>query len=141
MTEYSADGAGGGAYNAMKAMVRDEKTAYGAGAITDWYIQIMRNKQWPFPMKGNAGVDLLDYFCSEGKSQHALPVWLGTSPGACIMSMGSVKTNTAQDDNSPTSRVNMTNYLVVSVNGNEVDNDETKTYPGEADIKANIAVR
>jgi hypothetical protein len=138
MTEYSADGAGGGAYDAMKAMVRDEKTAYGAGAITDWYIQIMRNKQWAFPMKGNAGVDLLDYFCSEGKSQHALPVWLGTSPGACIMSMGSVKTNTAQDDNSPTSRVNMTNYLVVSVNGNEVDNDETKTYPGEADIKANI---
>lgn len=138
MTEYSADGAGGGAYDAMKAMVRDEKTAYGAGAITDWYIQIMRNKQWAFPMKGNASVDLLDYFCSEGKSQHALPVWLGTSPGACIMSMGSVKTNTAQDDNSPTSRVNMTNYLVVSVNGNEVDNDETKTYPGEADIKANI---
>lgn len=138
MTEYSADGAGGGAYDAMKAMVRDEKTAYGAGAITDWYIQIMRNKQWAFPMKGNAGVDLLDYFCSEGKSQHALPVWLGTSPGACIMSMGSVKTNTAQDDNSPTSRVNMTNYLVVSVNGNEVDSDETKTYPGEADIKANI---
>lgn len=138
MTEYSADGAGGGAYDAMKAMVRDEKTAYGAGAITDWYIQIMRNKQWAFPMKGNAGVDLLDYFCSEGKRQHALPVWLGTSPGACIMSMGSVKTNTAQDDNSPTSRVNMTNYLVVSVNGNEVDNDETKTYPGEADIKANI---
>ena len=138
MTEYSADGAGGGAYDAMKAMVRDEKTAYGAGAITDWYIQIMRNRQWAFPMKGNASVDLLDYFCSEGKSQHALPVWLGTSPGACIMSMGSVKTNTAQDDNSPTSRVNMTNYLVVSVNGNEVDNDETKTYPGEADIKANI---
>lgn len=138
MTEYSADGAGGGAYDAMKAMVRDEKTAYGAGAITDWYIQIMRNKQWTFPMRGNTDVDLLNYFCSEGKSQHALPVWLGTSPGACIMSMGSVKTNTAQDDNSPTSRVNMTNYLVVSVNGNEVDNDETKTYPGEADIKANI---
>ena len=138
MTEYSADGAGGGAYDAMKAMVRDEKTAYGAGAITDWYIQIMRNKQWTFPMRGNASVDLLGFFCSEGKSQHALPVWLGTSPGACVMSMGSVKTNTAQDDNSPTSKVNMTNYLVVSVNGNEVDNDETQTYPSEADIKTNI---
>ena len=32
----------------------------------------------------------------------------------------------------------MTNYLVVSVNGNEVDNDETQTYPSEADIKTNI---
>ena len=138
MTEYSADGAGGSAYDAMKAMVRDEKTAYGAGAITDWYIQIMRNKQWTFPMRGDIGVDLLNRFCSEGKSQHALPVWLGALPGACIMSMGSVKTNTAQDDNSPTSKVNMTNYLVVSVNGNEVDNDETQTYPGEADIKTNI---
>lgn len=138
LTEYSSDGEGTTAYYAMKAMVNGESTNYGGGAITHWYVQVMRNKLWTFPMKGNTGVDLVDYFGSEGTNQHALPDWLGQSPGAAIMALGSVKINTANDDNSPTSKVNMTNYLVVSVNGNGVNNDENKTYPSVADIQKNI---
>lgn len=138
LTEYSSDGEGRTAYNAFYAMTHDPKTTYGAGAITDWYVQVMRNKQWTFPMKGNTDIDIGDYFGSEGTNQHALPDWLGQAPGAAIMALGSVKINTANDDNSPTSKVNMTNYLVVSVNGNGVDNDENKTYPGVADIQKNI---
>lgn len=138
LTEYSSDGEGKTAYYAMKAMVNGESTNYGGGAITHWYVQVMRNKLWTFPMKGNTGVDLVDYFGGEGTNQHALPDWLGQAPGAAIMALGSVKINTANDDNSPTSKVNMTNYLVVSVNGNGVDNDENKTYPSVADIQKNI---
>lgn len=138
LTEYSSDGEGKTAYYAMKAMVNGESTNYGGGAITHWYVQVMRNKLWTFPMKGNTGVDLVDYFGGGGTNQHALPDWLGQAPGAAIMALGSVKINTANDDNSPTSKVNMTNYLVVSVNGNGVDNDENKTYPSVADIQKNI---
>lgn len=138
LTEYSSDGEGKTAYNAFNAMTHDQKTTYGAGAITDWYLQVMRNKQWTFPMKGNTDIDIVDYFGSEGTNQHALPDWLGQAPGAAVMALGSVKMNTANDDNSPTSKVNMTNYLVVSVNGNGVDNDENKTYPSVADIQKNI---
>lgn len=138
LTEYSSDGEGKSAYNAFKAMTHDQKTDYDAGTLTDWYVQIMRNTQWTFPKNGNTAVDIVDYFCSEGKNQHALPDWLGQNPGACIMAMGSVKVYTANDDNSPTSKVNMTNYLAVSVNGNEVDNDENKTYPSVSDIQKNI---
>lgn len=138
LTEYSSDGEGKTAYNAFYAMTHDQKTTYGAGAITDWYVQVMRNKQWTFPMKGNTDIDIVDYFGSEGTNQHALPDWLGQAPGAAIMALGSVKMNTANDDNSPTSKVNMTNYLVVSVNGNGIDNDENKTYPSVADIQKNI---
>ena len=138
LTEYSSDGEGKTAYNAFYAMTHNQKTTYGAGAITDWYLQVMRNKQWTFPMKGNTDIDIVDYFGSEGTNQHALPDWLGQAPGAVIMALGSVKMNTANDDNSPTSKVNMTNYLVVSVNGNGVDNDENKTYPSVADIQKNI---
>lgn len=138
LTEYSSDGEGKTAYYAMKAMVNGESTNYGGGAITHWYVQVMRNKLWTFPMKGNTGIDLVDYFGGEGTNQHALPDWLGQAPGAAIMALGSVKINTANDDNSPTSKVNMTNYLVVSVNGNGVDNDENKTYPSVADIQKNI---
>lgn len=85
-------------------------------------------------MKGNTEVDLVDYFCSDGTNQHNLPMWLGQAPGAAIMSLGSVKINTANDDNSPTSKVNMTNYLVVSVNGNG-NNKEAETYPNATDIQ------
>lgn len=138
LTEYSSDGEGKTAYNAFYAMTHDQKTTYGAGAITDWYVQVMRNKQWTFPMRGNTDIDIVDYFGGEGTNQHALPDWLGQAPGAAIMALGSVKMNTANDDNSPTSKVNMTNYLVVSVNGNGVDNDENKTYPSVADIQKNI---
>lgn len=138
LTEYSSDGEGKTAYNAFYAMTHNQKTTYGAGAITDWYVQVMRNKQWTFPMKGNTDIDIVDYFGSEGTNQHALPDWLGQAPGAAIMALGSVKMNTANDDNSQTSKVNMTNYLVVSVNGNGIDNDENKTYPSVADIQKNI---
>lgn len=138
LTEYSSDGEGKTAYNAFYAMTHNQKTTYGAGAITDWYVQVMRNKQWTFPMRGNTDIDIVDYFGSEGTNQHALPDWLGQAPGAAIMALGSVKMNTANDDNSPTSKVNMTNYLVVSVNGNGIDNDENKTYPSVADIQKNI---
>ena len=138
LTEYSSDGEGVAAYNAFYDMTHDQKTTYGGGAITDWYAQVMRNKQWKFPMKGNTDIDIVDYFGSEGANQHALPDWLGQEPGAAIMALGSVKINTANDDNSPTSKVNMTNYLVVSVNGNCIDNDENKTYPSVADIQKNI---
>lgn len=138
LTEYSSDGEGKTAYNAFYDMTHDKKTTYGGGAITDWYVQVMRNKQWTFPMKGNRDIDIVDYFGSEGENQHALPDWLGQEPGAAIMALGSVKINTANDDNSPTSKVNMTNYLVVSVNGNGIDNDENKTYPSVADIQKNI---
>ena len=138
LTEYSSDGEGVAAYNAFYDMTHDQKTTYGGGAITDWYAQVMRNKQWKFPMKGNTDIDIVDYFGSEGTNQHALPDWLGKEPGAAIIALGSVKINTANDDNSPTSKVNMTNYLVVSVNGNGIDNDENKTYPSVADIQKNI---
>lgn len=138
LTEYSSDGEGKTAYNAFYDMTHNKKTTYGGGAITDWYVQVMRNKQWTFPMKGNRDIDIVDYFGSEGANQHALPDWLGQEPGAAIMALGSVKINTANDDNSPTSKVNMTNYLVVSVNGNGIDNDENKTYPSVADIQKNI---
>ena len=138
LTEYSSDGEGKTAYNAFYAMTHNQKTTYGAGAITDWYVQVMRNKQWTFPMKGNTDIDIVDYFGSEGTNQHALPDWLGQAPGAAIMALGSVKMNTANDDNSPTSKINMTNYLAVSVNGNGIDNDENKTYPSVADIQKNI---
>lgn len=135
-TEYSVEGSKKGAYYAFYAMCHDQSTDYGSGTITDWYVQVMQNTMWKFPWTG--GVDLVEYFSSQGINQQALPNYLSSAPGATILSFGSVQKNTAKDDNSPTSKVSMTNYLVVSVNGNEVDNDEDNTYPSVSDIQKRI---
>ncbi len=124
------------AYLAFKALCQDQPTSYEAGATVDWYLQVMNNIKWVFPKNGSS-INLIDEFCASGRNQHALPNWLGQNPGAAIIAFGSVQKNTANNDNSPTSKINMTNYLVVAVNGNGVDNDENNTYPSAATLLAN----
>lgn len=136
-TEYSSDGEGRSAFNAFWAMTHGEYTDYGEGSITNWFLQVMSNSEWIFPRFGVESTDLVELLCSSGKNQQTLPNWLASNPGAAILSLGSVEINTAHDDNSPTSKVNMTSCLVLSVNGNGNDSESTY-YPNANDIKANI---
>ena len=136
-TEYSSDGEGIKARNAFMAMVLGQSTDYGEGLITNWFLQVMSNSEWTFPRFGVAGTDLVDLYCSSGTDQQTLPNWLASNPGAAILSLGRVEINTAHDDNRPTSKVNMTNCLVLSVNGNGNDG-ENAYYPNASDIRANI---
>ena len=137
ITEFSSDGDGVSACDAFKAMTHDTSTNYGGGTITDWYLQVKRNNSWTFPKQGDTSVDIVDYFCHDGKNQQNLPNWLGQNLGASLLSWGSVTINTANDDNSPTSKVDMTDYMVFSINGNGED-DADKVYPSSDDIKKNI---
>lgn len=133
MTEYSSDGEGQTAYKAFQAIVQGTATEYGGATITHWYVQVMRNSKWRFPMNGAEGSDLVDYFCSSGKNQQDLPNWLSRNMGAAILSFGKARINKAADDNSPVSKVDMENALFVAVNGNGND-DQQKAYPAEGDI-------
>lgn len=135
-TEYSVDGRDMQPLLAFKAMCRDQATTYGAGRITNWYVRVMNNPAWIFPKNGG-NTNLIDEFCASGLNQQNLPNWLATHPGAAIVSIGSVDENTANGDNSPVSKISMTNCLIVAVNGNKIDNDENNTYPSEAVLKAN----
>ena len=137
MTEYSSDGEGQTAMDAFSAMVKGNSTNYDGGTITNWYLQVMNNKQWSFPINGGSS-NFIDLYAQNNANQQVLPNMLRTMPGASIFSLGKVAMKTSQDDNSPTSKVEMNNYLVVSVNGNGVDNDESNTYPRASDIQANI---
>lgn len=138
LTEYSSDGEGEKAIKAFDAMTHGKDTSYEGGRITDWYVQVKQNAQWSFPDKG-AG-DLMETYGQGNANQHELPNLLARQEGACIMALGKVETQTDGKDNSPVSKVEMTNYLVVSVNGNGVDNDENKTYPNSTSLKAGIPV-
>lgn len=135
MTEYSSDGEGSRALNAFDAMTHGQETSYSGGCVTDWYVQMMNNSQWLFPKSGSG--NLMEEYCSEGRNQHILPNWLAKNQGAAIMALGKVEKKTDGKDNSPTSKVEMTNYLVVSVNGNS-DDKEATTYPNDNSLKAGI---
>lgn len=135
MTEYSSDGEGSRALKAFDAMTHGQETSYSGGCVTDWYVQMMNNSQWLFPKSG--GANLMEEYCSEGRNQHILPNWLAKNQGAAIIALGKVEKKTDGKDNSPTSKVEMTNYLVVSVNGN-CDDKEATTYPNTNSLKAGI---
>lgn len=135
MTEYSSDGEGSRALNAFDAMTHGQETSYSGGCVTDWYVQMMNNSQWLFPKSGSG--NLMEEYCSEGRNQHILPNWLAKNQGAAIIALGKVEKKTDGKDNSPTSKVEMTNYLVVSVNGNS-DDKEATTYPNDNSLKAGI---
>lgn len=135
MTEYSSDGEGSKAINAFDAMTHGQETSYSGGCVTDWYVQMMNNSQWLFPKSGSG--NLMEEYCSEGRNQHILPNWLAKNQGAAIMALGKVEKKTDGKDNSPTSKVEMTNYLIVSVNGN-CDDKEATTYPNTNSLKAGI---
>lgn len=135
MTEYSSDGEGSRALNAFDAMTHGQETSYSGGCVTDWYVQMMNNSQWLFPKSGSG--NLMEEYCSEGRNQHVLPNWLAKNQGAAIIALGKVEKKTDGQDNSPTSKVEMTNYLVVSVNGNS-DDKEATTYPNDNSLKAGI---
>lgn len=135
MTEYSSDGEGSKALNAFDAMTHGQETSYSGGCVTDWYVQMMNNSQWLFPKNGSG--NLMEEYCNEGRNQHILPNLLAKDQGAAIVALGKVEKKTDGQDNSPTSKVEMTNYLVVSVNGN-CDDKEATTYPNANSLKAGI---
>lgn len=135
MTEYSSDGEGTTAIKAFDAMTHGQETTYSGGCVTDWYVQVKNNGEWLFPNMGSGNV--MEELCSEGRNQQALPNLLAKQPGAAIIALGKVEKKTDGKDNSPTAKVEMTNYLVVSVNGNG-DDKEATTYPNETSLKTGI---
>ena len=136
MTEYSADGEGVNAHNSFYAMVRGEATTYEDSRITDWYVQVMKNIRWKFP-QGGSGQNLTDVLCQDNAHEEQLPNWLKEHGGAALLSVGSIEQKGNESDDSPTSKVTMSNQLVISVNGNGNDS-ENGSYPQASDILANI---
>ncbi len=136
MTEYSCDATNlNKSIDAFVAMTHGRETSFDGGCVTDWYVQMKNNSQWLFPKSGSG--NLMEEYCSEGRNQHALPNWLAKNQGAAIMALGKVEKKTDAKDNSLTPKVEMTNYLVVSVNGNCDDKEET-TYPNADSLKAGM---
>ena len=140
MTELVSWGTGNRALDGFKDLVMTGGTGYDAGNIIDWYVWIKRHPEWRFPMHdgtAHAGEDLAEHFGRTGKNQHDELQWLGKHLGAALVAYGKVFYASTERDNSPIAKIDMTDALVLSVNGNGSD-DQAGTYPAEADLHAAI---
>lgn len=140
MTEIVSDH-----YGDFANMIKSNKTpTSGKDSWVDWFIQIKTNPAWIFPRLGYWSEDgsrtsnWIDIFCRDNYYQYALPNESADEQCAFIVSLGKQK-HVADDekkDNSPISKIEMTDYLVVSVNGNKED-DLEKAYPNDSVLLAN----
>lgn len=137
MKEYSSHGEGIRAEKGFLAMIRGGDYVWEEASMTEWYIQVRQNAQWIFPDKGSGS--LMDQYCAKGQNQQDLPNALRRQIGAALVSLGSVERKQEVKDNAPVSKIDMKDYLVISVNGNGQDGENT-AMPNEAAIKASIPV-
>lgn len=136
MTEYSCDGEGETSIDAFDAITHGRTTGYGGATITHWFVRVMENRRWRFPVDGIG--DIMHLFNQGGRYQQALPNALTYYDAAALIAFGKVEQPCAVKDNAPIAKVQMTNYLVVSVNGNGIDNNPAEVYPNERSLKESI---
>ena len=126
MIEYMSDGEGSDALNGFVDLVTTGTTDYGAGGVTNWYMQIKRNPGWKFYHKG---VDLYEKLTEKDSNGEYINQWKFAKYlrenkfASCLISLGSSKKQTLKDD-TPITSINMSDYLVISTNG-KYDNSET----------------
>lgn len=138
MTEYFAEGSGDNAHDAVVNMVRGNPTTYKNAKQIDWYIQALKSNTWKFYYNG--GQNLVDELCERDGNKY-INQWKVAkylkehSLTPFMFKMGSVDiplSSTA--DNSPKAKITMSNYLYISVNGNEYDTENSQT-PNDSQIE------
>lgn len=111
------------AFSSLLTLAKTGKSTNDRAKRSDWYVRVRSHQSWRFP-DAATGKDLVEEKCLTDYDQDQLPTWLASNLGAAILSMGKNDVSIDSKDNSPTSKPSMTNYLVVSVNGNGDDTEQ-----------------
>lgn len=126
MTEFISEGSGDTARDAMNDMVRGRGTTYKNASSVDWFMQVMENKNWKFYIdNGQTELSTIYEKDAEGNyiNEWKVTKYLKEHPlTPAIFSLGSVEKKDSTD-NSPVSKIDLSNYLYISVNGNEIDTE------------------
>ena len=126
MTEYISEGSGDHANDAFNAMVKGNSTSYKDCKTIDWFIQTMSNPYWKMNIGSSDTIESI--FEKEGDkyiNQYKVPKYLKDNQLIpCIFRMGKIEIEKGNvTDNSPISKIDMNDYLYISVNGNETDTE------------------
>lgn len=125
MREIISQGEGEDAHNAFHDAIDGISSTYDGLTLTDWYVQVMDSKNWvmnpqaPTPYERNAA--------GEAINQYKFLDRLLEAPGrAVLVRCGKIeKKGTSATDNSLTAKIDMSNYMYISVNGNRGDTQAT----------------
>lgn len=134
MLEYDSYGRGNDSFSAFISLTKGSTTTYDSILLNSWYAQAKYNKNW---LIGAKGEDLSAKFGGNNTNQQDVFNYLAKNPSAAIVAFGSLDMMGNKQDNGLKSKIEMENYLVLSVNGNG-DDTEVGVYPKDSDIKANI---
>lgn len=127
-----AAGTGGTSSKAFQALLNDQPTTYDGAHTVEYFIWAKSAIGWRIGTgDGQGGVRP---WTGSKQDQQRIPGLLRKQIGAAILSVGKIDRKASATDNSPTSTVEMADYLVVSVNGNLID-DEATTYPQPDDLR------
>ena len=129
MTEYISEGSGDRAHDAEVAIIHGNSTTYEHAKEVDWFIQTYTNPKWKFYYDGEHTVEtLLENDGRQNINQWKLPKYMKEHPCVpFIFKFGDIEHEPSALDNEPKSKVTMTPYLYISVNGNQVDDEGDQT--------------
>ena len=140
-TEIISEGNGKTARTAFSQMLRNgyADNNYSEAKFVDWYMRVRSHQYWRFPVLGDVNKDYVETYCQDNKAQATYPNLLTKQIGAGLFSFGKVETKAAQNDDELPSSIDMSDMLIVSVNGNAEVHD-TAAYPSDGQLKASIPV-
>lgn len=134
VTEFAADGEGISAAKCFWSLVnqgKDLNNYDGERVYKDYYVRVLRNVHWNIGAKG------IDWAQEQADKDNTAPntvvTKLSKEMGALLLSVGTVDHKPGKGDDSPQTTISMSDWLVVSVNGNGDDNNPL---PGESELQA-----
>ena len=139
MTEIASDGSGDDANNAFNDVVDGRASNYEGLHIYEWFMQVMDNPNWKLYLdNGQTELNTIYQKDANGvyKNQHLVTKYIAEHPlTPAILRFGNVEKKSKLQDDSPINKIDMDDYLVISVNGNEVDTEGSQ-FPTDSDILA-----
>ena len=127
LTEYKSVGGKRNSLDPFNALVQDTPTDREKASTVNWFVQVMNNPLWKLNTPEGGVIEDL---CEQDQNgayinQWKIPKYLRDhSCTPAILRMGNYEIKGGKiKDNSPINKVDMKNYLFISVNGNENDTE------------------
>jgi len=137
MTEYISEGSGDDANDAFNNMVKGKATKYKKAGTYDWYIQNLYHPNWKLK-----NADKMYSKNEQGEyieQQNTARYLKENSLTPAMFRIGNIKKQENATDNRIVSKIPMSDYLYISINGNEDDSKEGH-FPSDKYLKDNAGI-
>lgn len=115
----------------------DDIEVYGSGITQiDWYVQVMNNKRWTFYRNGQT--DVMTPIRLGDVNQQDIPNGISDGESCALLRIGNVTLKDDDKDNSPISKIDMSNCLVISLAGNGDTDPQGNPFPNDSSLKEMI---